>query len=132
MVEKWYEVFKGVIPKDNYQVQLRIGEVSGLTIELRSDTIQIVLSFGAVRAIRMLDEGLVQGQLYSQSEVQKFKKDGFKNVVYEVTDGEFKNQIRKISDGFVDALSAKHYVIITQNYNIDIVTEWTPEIRCIR
>ena len=27
-----------------------------------------------------------------------------------------------------EALNLKHYVVITQNYNIDIVTEWEPTI----
>ncbi len=32
-------------------------------------------------------------------------------------------QINQISDGYGEALNLKHYVVITQNYNIDIVTD---------
>ena len=41
---------------------------------------------------------------------------------------EFLEQINQISDGYGEALNLKHYVVITQNYNIDIVTEWEPTI----
>ena len=37
-------------------------------------------------------------------------------------------QINQISDGYGEALNLKHYVVITQNYNIDIATEWEPTI----
>ena len=89
------------------------------------------MNFGVVQAIRMLDEGIVQNELYSYNEVEKFKKDGFKNVIYEVTGGEFAKQIQNISDEYWETLDAKHYVVITQNYNIDIITEWEPEINIL-
>lgn len=40
--------------------------------------------------------------------------------------GNFIKQINKISDGYGEILNLKHYVLITQNYNVDIVTEWEP------
>ena len=33
-----------------------------------------------------------------------------------------------IADGYGAVLNLKHYVVITQNYNIDIITEWEPTI----
>lgn len=35
---------------------------------------------------------------HNRNEIEKFKKDGFKNVIYEVTGGEFAKQIQNISD----------------------------------
>lgn len=66
--------------------------------------------------------------LYSGQQFDILKKEGFKDVIYEVVQGEFEKQIRKISAGYVEVLKEKHYVIITQNYNIDIIAEWKPEI----
>ena len=40
-------------------------------------------------------------------------------------------QIQNISDEYWETLDAKHYVVITQNYNIDIITEWEPEINIL-
>lgn len=127
-MEKWKEVFAGVIPQGNYQTLITNGEDEGLTLELKSSKSHVVLNFGAVLAVRMLDEGIVQKELYSDSEIEKFKKDGFKNVIYEVKGGEFARQIQIISDGYLENSRIKHFVIITQNYNIDIITEWEPEI----
>lgn len=130
-MEKWKGVFAGVIPQGNYQTLITNGEDEGLTLELKSSKSHVVLNFGAVLAVRMLDEGIVQKELYSDSEIEKFKKDGFKNVIYEVKDGEFARQIQMISDGYLENSRIKHFVIITQNYNIDIITEWEPEINII-
>lgn len=130
-MEKWKEVFAEIIPQGSYETQITNGENKGLILELKSDNSHIVLNFGMVQALRMLDEGVVQKALYSDSEVEKFKRNGFKNVVYEVEDGEFAKQIQNIADGYWETLDAKHYIVITQNFNIDIITEWKPEINIL-
>ena len=127
-MEKWKEAFAGIVPQGNYQTEITNGEDKGLVIELRSNNNKIVLNFGIVHAVRMLDEGIVQKGLYSDSEIERFKKKGFKNVIYEVVDGEFSKQVENIADGYWETLDAKHYIIITQNFNIDIITECEPEI----
>ena len=127
-MEKWKEVFVGIIPQGNYQTQITNGEDKGLILELKSEDSHIVLNFGMVQAVRMLDEGIVQSNLYSENEIRKYKDNDFQNIIYEVQDGEFSGQINQISDGYGEALNLKHYVVITQNYNIDIVTEWEPTI----
>ena len=110
------------------QVQLINGEKQGLTIKLSSSQTCVMINFGMVQAVRMLDEGIVQSNLYSENEIRKYKDNDFQNIIYEVQDGEFSEQINQISDGYGEALNLKHYVVITQNYNIDIVTEWEPTI----
>lgn len=127
-MEKWKEVFVGTIPKTVYQMQLINGEKQGLTIELSSSQTCVMINFGMVQAVRMLDEGIVQSNLYSDKEIQKYKDNDFQNIIYEVQDGEFAEQINQIADGYGKVLNLKHYVVITQNYNIDIVTEWEPTI----
>ena len=42
----------------------------------------------AVKAARMIDEGIVQTDIYSENEVQKYKKEKFKNMIYEVVGGQ--------------------------------------------
>lgn len=130
-MEKWEEIFTGIIPQRNYQTQVINVEDKGLVIELINNNTHIVLYFGVILAIRMLDEGIVQTELYSDSEIEKFKPDAFKNVIYKVTGGEFEKQIQNTADGYWEVLNVKHYVIITQNYNIDIITEWEPEINIL-
>lgn len=127
-MEKWQEVFIGKIPKGIYQMQLINGEKQGLTIELSSNHAYVVIKFGIVQAVRMLDEGIVQNNIYCDSEIKKYKDDNFRNVIYEVQEGEFGKQITQISEGYGEYLNLRHYVVITQNYNIDIITEWEPTI----
>lgn len=131
-MEKWKEVFVGTIPKAVYQVQLINGEKEGLTIKLSGSQICVMINFGMVQAVRMLDEGIVQSNLYSENEIRKYKDNDFQNLIYEVQDGEFSEQINQISDGYGEVLNLKHYVVITQNYNIDIVTEWKPTIEILK
>jgi len=127
-MENWKEVFIGKIPKAVYQMQLINGEKQGLTIELESKQVRVMIKFGMVQAIRMLDEGMVQNNLYSADEIKKYKDNNFENVIYEVKEGEFGKQVNEISKGYGDFLNLKHYVVITENYNLDIVTEWEPTI----
>ena len=62
-MENWNVVFDGIIPQDNYQTQITNGEDKGLIIELKSNNHHVIMDFGVVQAIRMLDEGMVQNEL---------------------------------------------------------------------
>ena len=131
-MEKWKEIFVGKIPKGVYQLQLLNGEKQGLLIELSNNYVNVNIKFGIVQALRMLDEGIVQNNLYSDTEIQRYKNGNFENVIYEVQSGNFGEQINEISGDYGEMLDLKHYVIITQNYNIDIVTEWEPIIEILQ
>lgn len=131
-MENWHEVFIGQIPKELYQMQLINGEKQGLTIELSSARVCVIIKFGVVQAVRMLDEGIVQRDLYSDSEIKRYKEDGFSNVIYEVQEGEFGKQINQIADGYGKYLNLRHYVVITQNYNVDIITGWEPTVEVLQ
>lgn len=130
-MEKWQEVFTGKIPKAVYQIQLLNGEKQGLIIELSGNQIRVMIKFGMVQAVRMLDEGIVQSNLYSDNEIKKYKDNNFQNVIYEVQAGQFGKQVNEISNGYGEVLNLRHYVVINQNYNIDIVTEWEPTIEIL-
>ena len=93
-MEKWQEVFSGKIPKAVYQIQLINGEQNGLTIELLSNQARVMINFGIVQAVRMLDEGIVQSNLYSGNEAKKYKSNSFQNVIYEVQEAKKKIRIR--------------------------------------
>ena len=77
---------------------------------------------------RVLDEGIVQEGVYLDEAVNVYKENSFKSIIYEVDEGEFKKEIIKISLGFVNEFDAKHYIIITKNFNIDIITDLEPEV----
>ncbi|MBS5935317.1 MAG: hypothetical protein KIC94_20895 [Clostridiales bacterium] len=95
------------------------GEETGLIIELLSKENKVNILFGNVQAIRMLDEGIVQEGAYSESQIEKYRGEKIKNVVYEVTSGEFQKQIKGFADGYAVCLDLKHYIIITPSFNIE-------------
>ena len=88
-MEKWKEIYKGNIPKDNYKVQVTNSEESGLIIELKGIKYQVTIKFGVVQAIRILDEGIVQDGVYSNKEIEQYRENHFENIIYKLTDGEF-------------------------------------------
>lgn len=131
-MERWKEVFVGKIPKEVYQIKMINGEEQGLVINLSGNHICVIINFGIVQAVQMLDEGIVQCDLYSEDEIRRYKDDNFKNVIYEVEGGEFKKRINNISNGYGEILNLKHYIVITHNYNIDVITEWEPTIEIVK
>lgn len=131
-MEKWNEIFEGSIPQGEYQMRLSNGDENGLIVELENNNYQIIIDFGVIKGVRMLDEGIVQNEAYSETELEKYKKDNFKNIIYKVEGGNFINEIKKIADEYFEILDIKHYVIITQNFNIDIITEWEPDLKVIK
>ena len=118
----------GLIHGRKYNGKLINGEEYGLIIKFQGKYNAFSVKFGEVKAVRMIDEGIVQTDIYSENEVQKYKKEKFKNMIYEVVGGQFKDEIKSIADGYLDVMDVKHYVIVTMNYNIDIISEGEPEI----
>jgi hypothetical protein len=129
-VEKWKEVFNDVIPTGDYQVSLNNGEAQGLYIELESLTHKVTIDFGIISSVRMIEEGtLLNNSPYSEQELLKYKSKDFSNTIYEVKSGEFGDFIKDKCGDIYESLEYKHYLIITLNYCIDIVTQWEPEIK---
>ena len=75
-----------------------------------------------------MEEGLVQTQLYSDKELEKYSSNNFQNVIYELVGGQFGQQMEDMSLGYSKIINMRHFLLITQNYNIDILSEGLPEI----
>lgn len=127
-MEKWEEIFVGLIPKGQYMTNLTNGEETGLIVQLFDETINISLDFGCIYALRMLDEGLVQSSLYSDEEIKVYKENEFSNVIYKLENGEFMHQTKEIAGNYSDFLTMNHYLIVTMNYCIDIISAFEPTI----
>lgn len=130
-LELWEKVFEGKIPKEKYEMLLQNGEKDGLVITLIGSQHRVLLNFGAVSAIRMLDEGVALDNLFRDRQIEEFRRHEFDNTIYQIWDGEFGGFIQKISGGIYDILGFKHYVIISLNFIVEIITEWEPNIDVI-
>lgn len=132
LIETWERVFEGKIPKGRYEMLLQNGEKTGLTISLSSTKYNVFINFGTVSAVRMLDEGIVLNDLFDDEEIDVFRNNGFDNIIYQITGGEFDGFVRKIGGELYDYLNFKHYVIISLNYIVEIITEWDLDIEVIK
>lgn len=130
-LELWEKVFEGKIPKEKYEMLLQNGEKDGLVITLIGSQHRVLLNFGAVSAVRMLDEGVALDNLFRDKQIEELRRHDFDNTIYQIWDGEFGGFIQKISGGIYDILGLKHYVIISLNFIVEIITEWEPNIDVI-
>lgn len=53
-------------------------------------------------------------------------------TIYKIQDGEFGNFIKKTSNEVYDYLGLSHFVIITINYVIEVISEWEPSIEILK
>lgn len=130
--EHWY-IMKGdeFLTRD-YEIDLSVGEKNGTVIKLIGKDTVITLNFGNVRAIRLLDEGLVQKYLYENVYINGEKGDSFDHLFYKAENSEFFDFVNKVSCNMAKMLEVKHYIILTMNYNIEILTEFEPDIQVNR
>ena len=130
-MEKWKKIFPDLIPQDNYEVLLRNGEENGLVITLSSKKNTVELNFGMVSAIRMIDEGIILNDYFDEKVSSEHEKEKFSNIIYEVFNGEFDDFIKKTGGELYDYCKLRHFVIISLNFVIEIITAYEPAITII-
>lgn len=127
-MEKWLEVFKGALPQGDYQSVITHSNQTGLIIKLENASTEVSIDFGVIVAFRVLDEGMILGELYNEDEIKYLKEVGFPNTIYRILDGEYENFIKKIGNEMYDYLDMKHYIVVTSNHVIEVVSEWEPKV----
>lgn len=127
-MEKWKKLFPGLIPQDNYEVLLKNGEEQGLVIKLLSKNYTVELDFGMVSAIRMIDEGIILNDYFDKKISNEHEKEKFSNVIYEISNGEFDDFIKKTGGDLYAYCKLRHFVIISLNFVIEIITAYEPVI----
>lgn len=73
--------------------------------------------------------GIVLNGLFVDEQIDKFRDTGFANVIYQIIKGDFGGFIQQISGGLYEYFNLKHYVVISENYIVEIITEWEPDIQ---
>lgn len=135
-MEKWIDRFQGKIPHCGYEylVDIKSGDTDGLKIMLEhiKENEFIDINFSSTRSVRITDEGLYLTDMFDSKEIDKFKKDGFESVIYEIKDGEYGNFINKTSAGLAGMTDLKHYIIITLNYVIEVINGTDPKIKILK
>lgn len=118
-MEEWFEIYKGLIPFDDYLVKCIVDNDNNAIIDYIGKchfriTIKDILGF------RIIDESSELRDPYAEAGLAENRPTFLTNYIYEVKQVEFGDIIHSAID---KNLSTHHYKLMSMNYLIDIVSE---------
>ena len=130
-MENWKIYREDEIPKDVYIGDISYAEDNNPVIKLENwhngrIINYIKLEFKNMYSVRVFEEGKALHKIFE--DIMKFKSDRRKNVIYEVEDGDYAKEVRKIVGKKLIGTKIYQYVIMTENYFFEIVTASEPVI----
>ena len=130
-MENWKIYREDEIPKDVYIGDFSYVEDNNPVIKLENwyngrIINYIKIEFNQVYSVRVFEEGKALNKIFE--DIIKFKPDRRKNVIYEVEDGDYAKEVRKIVGKKLIGTKIYQYVIMTENYFFEIVTASEPVI----
>lgn len=128
--EIWKEVYKDKIPNGIYHTISISNHELGIIISLSSSTHCVQMSFDKVVAMRMFEKRVIPDNLFADDELKKLSKDKFKNVIYQINNGEFSTFLKDNENqrGKVLNMNSNHYIIISEYYTVEVLSETEPNI----
>ena len=130
-MENWKIYREDEIPKDVYIGDISYVEDNNPVIKLENwhngrIINYIKLEFKNMYSVRVFEEGKALNKIFE--DIMKFKPDRRKNVIYEVEDGDYAKEVRKIVGRKLIGTKIYQYVIMTENFFFEIVTASEPVI----
>ena len=130
-MENWKIYREDEIPKDVYIGNISYVEDNNPVIELENwhngrIINYIKLEFKNVYSVRVFEEGKALNKIFE--DMMKFPPDRTLNVMYEVEDGDYAKEVRKIVGRKLIGTKIYQYVIVTENFFFEIVTASEPVI----
>ena len=130
-MENWKIYREDEIPKDVYIGDISYAEDNNPVIKLENwhngrIINYIKLEFKNMYSVRVFEEGMALNKIFE--DIMKFKPDRRKNVIYEVEDGDYAKEVRKIVGRKLIGTKIYQYVIMTENFFFEIVTASEPVI----
>ena len=120
--EEWVEVFKGLIPVDNYKLKVLLTNLSdGQEIRLIGEQNRFKLSCFCYDEARFFSRELYLSAILDKEMFKKFEKNNFQNVIYEVKNSQLVKKLEYTSYYDPGTLHSRHYIIITQDSVLDIL-----------
>ena len=120
--EEWVEVFKGLIPVDNYRLKVLLTNLSdGQEIRLIGEKNRFKLSCFCYDEARFFSRELYLSTILDKEMFKKFEKNNFQNIIYEVKNSQLVNKLGYTAYGSAGTLSSRHYIIITQDGVVEIL-----------
>ena len=130
-MENWKIYREDEIPKDVYIGDISYAEDNNPVIKLENwhngrIINYIKLEFKNMYSVRVFEEGMALNKIFE--DIMKFKPDRRKNVIYEVEDGDYAKEVRKIVGRKLIGTKIYQYVIMTEKFFFEIVTASEPVI----
>lgn len=120
--EEWVEVFKGLIPVDNYRLKVLLTNLSdGQEIRLIGEKNRFKLSCFCYDEARFFSRELYLSAILDKEMFKKYEKNNFQNIIYEVKNSQLVNKLGYTAYGSAGTLSSRHYIIITQDGVVEIL-----------
>ena len=120
--EEWVEVFKGLIPVDNYRLKVLLTNLSdGQEIRLLGERIRFNLSCIYYDEARFFSRKLYLSAILDKEMFKKFEENNFQNVIYEVKNSQLVRKLEYTSYYDLGTLHSRHYIIITQDSVVEIL-----------
>ena len=120
--EEWVEVFKGLIPVDNYRLKVLLTNLSdGQEIRLIGEQNRFKLSCFCYDEARFFSRELYLSAILDKEMFKKFEKNNFQNIIYEVKNSQLVKKLEYTSYYDPGTLHSRHYIIITQDSVLDIL-----------
>ena len=130
-MENWKIYREDEIPKDVYIGDISYVEDNNPVIKLENwhngrIINYIKLEFKNMYSVRVFEEGRALNKIFE--DMIKFPPDRTLNVMYEVEDGDYAKEVRKIVGRKLIGTKIYQYVIMTENFFFEIVTASEPVI----
>ncbi|RSI43712.1 hypothetical protein [Streptococcus cristatus] len=120
--EEWVEVFKGLIPVDNYRLKVLLTNLSdGQEIRLLGERNRFKLSCIYYDEARFFSRKLYLSAILDKEMFKKFEENNFQNVIYEVKNSQLVRKLEYTSYYDLGTLHSRHYIIITQDSVVEIL-----------
>ena len=120
--EEWVEVFKGLIPRDNYKIKVLLTDLGdGQEIRLIGEQNRFKLSCIYYDEARVFSRELYLSAILDKEMFTKFEKNNFQNVIYEVKNSQLVRKLEYTSYYDLGTLHSRHYIIITQDSVVEIL-----------
>ena len=120
--EEWVEVFKGLIPVDNYKIKVLLTDLGDeQEIQLIGEQNCFKLSCFCYDEARFFSRELYLSAILDKEMFKKFEKDNFQNVIYEVKNSQLVRKLEYTSYYDPGTLHSQHYIIITQDSVVEIL-----------
>lgn len=120
--EEWIEIFKGLIPRDNYKIKVLLTDLGdGQEIRLIGEQNRFKLSCFCYDEARVFSRKLYLSAILDKEMFKKYEKDNFQNVIYEVKNSQLVRKLEYTSYYDLGTLHSRHYIIITQDSVVEIL-----------